>query len=137
MMRKLIFAGALALAGTVCEPSEADAGGRFRSRSVTRAVAVTRTAGTSVAVNAGATAQAKADEQARLGRCGHFSACPAGCLEGVGMSSAGPDAALANCCYTGRFPVIQQAVARGANGLWYAAKLFRPVATCGGGNCPK
>lgn len=47
-----------------------------------------------------------------------------GSFEGVGCSSD-PDHALSICCYTGQRVCIGQAVRQGANGMWYACKIFR------------
>jgi hypothetical protein len=46
-------------------------------------------------------------------------------LEGVGMGST-PEQALGNCCYSnsGR-AVVDQGVARGRDGRWYACKRYR------------
>ena len=59
-----------------------------------------------------------AAEMARTGRFGHRGTC--GCREGIGCGST-PEQALANCCFNdGRYVVRERAVARGANGRWYA-----------------
>jgi hypothetical protein len=44
--------------------------------------------------------------------------------EGVGWGST-PQAALSKCCYSGRRPMVAQAVARGRDGNYYAVRLFR------------
>lgn len=63
-------------------------------------------------------AQDDADYMARTGRFGHRGTC--GCREGIGCGST-PEQALANCCFNdGRYVVRERAVARGANGRWYA-----------------
>lgn len=59
-----------------------------------------------------------AAEMARTGRFGHRGTC--NCREGIGYGST-PEQALANCCFNdGRYVVRERAVARGANGRWYA-----------------
>lgn len=63
------------------------------------------------------TAQADADEMARTGVFRHRGCC--GYREGIGMGAT-PEQALANCCYYGRYAIREKAVARGANGRWYA-----------------
>lgn len=55
-------------------------------------------------------AQADADEMARTGilrHCGRNG----GRREGIGFSTAGPDAALRACCYYGRYRIVEKAVA--------------------------
>jgi hypothetical protein len=68
-------------------------------------------------------AQGVAELQASNGRMGHHGG-NAG-LEGVGMGST-PEEALGNCCYSnsGR-AVVDQGVARGRDGRWYACKRYR------------
>jgi len=67
-------------------------------------------------------AQVDADEMASTGRLRHSGR--AGCREGIGCGST-PEAALSNCCYWGRYPVREKAVARGANGRWFAVVRYR------------
>jgi hypothetical protein len=55
-------------------------------------------------------AQQDADQMARTGilrHCGRAN----GRREGIGMSSASPDAALRSCCYFGRYRIVEKAVA--------------------------
>jgi hypothetical protein len=55
-------------------------------------------------------AQVDAEEMARTGilrHCGRNG----GRREGIGFSSASPDAALRSCCYYGRYRIVEQAVA--------------------------
>ena len=55
-------------------------------------------------------AQADADEMARTGilrHCGRNG----GRREGIGFSTAGPDAALRACCFYGRYRIVEKAVA--------------------------
>ena len=63
------------------------------------------------------TAADDAAYMARTGRFGHRGTC--NCREGIGYGST-PEQALANCCYYGRYTIREKAVARGANGRWYA-----------------
>lgn len=68
-------------------------------------------------------AQGVAELQASNGRMGHHGGNSG--LEGVGMGST-PEEALGNCCYSnsGR-AVVDQGVARGRDGRWYACKRYR------------
>jgi hypothetical protein len=55
-------------------------------------------------------AQADADEMARTGvlrHCGRNG----GRREGIGFSTAGPDAALQSCCYYGRYRIVEKGLA--------------------------
>ena len=75
--------------------------------------------------SAQAVAEQKAALQARMGRMFHpGGSMGGGTYEGVGMSSAGAAAALSNCCNNGA-PIIGQAAVQGANGLWYACRIYR------------
>lgn len=68
-------------------------------------------------------AQAKAEQQAREGRCRHVGGSfGAGRYEGVGFSTRSADDAIRACCYYGRRPIVDCGVARGRNG-WYACIL--------------
>jgi len=67
-------------------------------------------------------AQADADTMAATGRLRHSGR--AGCREGIGCGST-PEAALSNCCYWGRYPVREKAVARGRDGRWFAVVRYR------------
>ena len=67
-------------------------------------------------------AQADADTMAATGRLRRSGR--AGCREGIGCGST-PEAALSNCCYWGRYAVREKAVARGANGRWFAVVRYR------------
>ncbi len=95
--------------------SVAEARGRWR-----------RSSSTYAAVPAGgntSTAQGVAEIQARLGRVGHFGGNSG--YEGCG-SGPTPEAALRNCCYSNSgMAVVDQGVAQGAGGQWYACKRFR------------
>jgi hypothetical protein len=66
------------------------------------------------------TAQGVAEIQANrraMGHCGGNSS-----YEGVGVGMS-PQAALNSCCNNGR-PVIDQGVAQGSDGRWYACKRY-------------
>jgi hypothetical protein len=70
------------------------------------------------------TAQGVAEMMARSGACQHFGN-PTGGYEGVGMGGS-PEAALGNCCYSrSGMRVVDQGVACGRNGRWYACKRYR------------
>lgn len=56
------------------------------------------------------TAQDDADHMARTGILRHCGRA-GGRREGIGMSSASPDAALRNCCYYGRHRIVEKGVA--------------------------
>jgi len=63
-------------------------------------------------------AQQDADEMARSGvlrHCGRNG----GRREGIGFSTSSPDAALRNCCFYGRYRIVEKGVARGPRG-WFA-----------------
>ena len=62
-----------------------------------------------------------AEYMARTGRFAHRGTC--GCREGIGMGST-PQQALANSCFWGRYSVREKAVARGANGRYYAVVRY-------------
>jgi hypothetical protein len=65
-------------------------------------------------------AQQDADEMARTGvmrHCGRNG----GMREGIGFSTAGPDAAERNCCYYGRYRIVERGVAYSpARRGWFA-----------------
>lgn len=63
-------------------------------------------------------AQQDAETMARTGVLRHCGTA-GGRREGIGFSSSSPDAALRNCCYYGRYRIVEKAVARGTRG-WYA-----------------
>ena len=73
------------------------------------------------AVSAGgdtSTAQGVAETCARMGRLQHMGGHP-GMKEGLGMAST-PDAAVRSCCFYGQMQILDQGVARGANGMYFA-----------------
>lgn len=80
---------------------------------------------TSYAAPAGgdtSTAQGVAEIQARLGRVGHFGGNSG--YEGCG-SGPTPESALANCCYSNSgMAVVDQGVAQGSGGRWFACKRY-------------
>jgi hypothetical protein len=85
---------------------------RFLFALVFSCVAVTATADTTIYARkvVFGSAQADADEMARTGilrHCGRNG----GRREGIGFSTAGPDAALRSCCYYGRYRIVEKAVA--------------------------
>lgn len=70
------------------------------------------------------TAQGVAERMASDGACRHYGN-PTGGYEGVGMGGS-PEAALGNCCYSrSGMRVVDQGVACGRNGRWYACKRYR------------
>ncbi len=89
--------------------SVAEARGRWR-----------RSSSTYAAVPAGgntSTAQGVAEICARMGRLQHMGGHP-GMKEGLGMAST-PEAAIRNCCFYGQMQILDQGVARGANGMYF------------------
>ncbi len=62
-----------------------------------------------------------AEYMARTGRFAHRGGC--GCREGIGYGAT-PEQALQSCCYYGRYAVREKAVARGANGRYYAVVRY-------------
>lgn len=69
-------------------------------------------------------AQGVAEMMASRGVMQHFGN-PTGGYEGVGMGST-PEAALGRCCYSNSgMRVVDQGVACGRNGRWYACKRYR------------
>lgn len=63
-------------------------------------------------------AQQDAESMARSGVLRHCGTA-GGRREGIGFSSSSPDAALRNCCYYGRYRIVEKGVARGPRG-WFA-----------------
>jgi len=67
-------------------------------------------------------AQDDAETMARTGilrHCGRNG----GRREGIGYSSSSPEAAMKNCCYYGRYRIVERGVARGPRG-WYAVLRY-------------
>jgi hypothetical protein len=67
-------------------------------------------------------AQDDAEQMARLGVLRHCGK-NGGRREGIGFSSSSPDAAVKNCCYYGRYRIVERGVARGPRG-WYAVLRY-------------
>jgi hypothetical protein len=63
-------------------------------------------------------AQDDAEQMARSGVLRHCGK-NGGRREGIGFSSSSPDAAVRNCCYYGRYRIVEKGVARGPRG-WFA-----------------
>jgi hypothetical protein len=91
---------------------------RSVSASVSRTVSVQRYSSPQAACEAKAAAMAASCRMAHLG--GGFGG---GSAEGVGCA-ASASAALGNCCFTGKLPLLGSAVCRGRNGMYYACKVF-------------
>jgi hypothetical protein len=69
-------------------------------------------------------AQGVAEMMATRGSVQHFGN-PTGTYEGV-ASGFSSEQALGSCCFsTSGMPVVDQGVARGRNGRWYACKRYR------------
>lgn len=65
-------------------------------------------------------AQQDAEEMASTGVLRHCGRA-GGRREGIGMSSAGPDAALRNCCFYGRYRIVEKGVAYSPlRRMWFA-----------------
>lgn len=67
-------------------------------------------------------AQDDAETMARTGILRHCGK-NGGRREGIGFSSSSPDAAVKNCCYYGRYRIVERGVARGPRG-WYAVLRY-------------
>lgn len=116
---RMILVTAMALVS--CGAVEA---GPLRGR---RHVAPVASASAAPQAPADLSAQGRADEQARLGWCGHFGGqfgTPGAAAEGCGFSSVSADDAIRHCCFYGQRPLLAVGVARGANG-WYACCHYR------------
>jgi len=111
-MTRLHLILALALVSLLAATAEA---GPFRRRSSS-----TTCTGPNCSGGDTSTAQGVAEIQARAGRMSHHGGNSS--YEGVGMGMS-PQAALNNCCNNGR-AVIDQGVARGAYGRFYACKRY-------------
>jgi len=108
---------ALALAFLLTSTAEA---GPFRRRSSATATCTGPNCSGGAAAGDTSTAQGVAELQARRGRMGHLGGNSS--YEGVGVGGR-TAAALASCCNNGR-AVIDQGVARGADGRWYACRRY-------------
>ena len=93
---------------TVCESDGCGATSTETTRSVTRG----RTS----------SAQGVAELQAQSGACRHYGGNES--YEGVGCGPT-PESALSACCTNGR-AIIDQGVARGRDGRWYACRRYSP-----------
>jgi hypothetical protein len=80
--------------------------------------AVTARGDQSFTVTTIVSAQQAADDMARTGILRHCGRA-GGRREGIGFSTAGPDQAFRNCCYYGRYRIVERGVARGPRG-WFA-----------------
>lgn len=119
MTRRIVLAvAALVIGGSV---AEAGPFGRYRSTTTTCTSGECGTSTSRTTVRGStSTAAGVAAIQAAEGWMAHHGG-HAG-YEGVG-SGATPEAALANCCSNGR-PVIDQGVALGRDGRWYACRRY-------------
>jgi hypothetical protein len=96
-MQRIVLAVVLAFCGVVCQADEYV----INARRVTIS-----------------SAQQDAEEMARTGvlrHCGRNG----GRREGIGFSTSSPDAAIRNCCFYGRYRIVEKGVARGPRG-WFA-----------------
>lgn len=125
-MKRIILATVMAVA--IAGAAQA---GPFGRRTVTTTKAQTCTNGTcgtssttertrTVTRGSTATAQGVAEIQAARQRRGHCGGNAT--YEGVGEGPT-PAIALGQCCSNGR-PVIDEGVAQGANGQWYACRRY-------------
>lgn len=117
---RTVVRGSAAAVGSVVRGTGRVAGSAVTAtRTVVRGTAeVTR----SVIRGTTATAQGVAEIQASHRRVGHHGGRYA--YEGVGSGST-PEQALRRCCTNGR-AVVDQGVAQGADGVWYACRRYAP-----------
>jgi len=115
MLPRLLLA--LVVAACLCSTAEA---GPFRRRSSSPQTCTGPNCSGGAAAGDTSTAQGVAELQARRGRMGHLGGNSS--YEGVGMGGS-PEAALANCCNNGR-AVVDQGVARGSDGRFYACRRY-------------
>ena len=118
-MRRILMAMALALLAT-----SADAGPFRRSVTTTRASTCSGTSCSTAStrtVTRGGGAQAHAESMAASGSMVH-AASHGATYEGVGVGGS-PAAALASCCNNGG-AVLEEGVARGRDGRWYACRRY-------------
>jgi len=118
-MRFLLAVVALALLAT-----SADAGPWRRSVTTTRASTCSGTSCSTAStrtVTRGGGAQAHAESMAASGSMVH-AASHGATYEGVGVGGS-PAAALASCCNNGG-AVLEEGVARGRDGRWYAVRRY-------------
>ena len=105
----------LSLVLMVCLVTDASAWGRQRN------VTVTKNIYSSPAQAAAQKANISASRTTMRHWGGGFGG---GRAEGVGCGATAAQA-LANCCFTGQRACIAASVRQGANGRWYAVKIFR------------
>ena len=121
-MRNGFFA--VAILAVALASTSADAGPWRRSVTTTRASSCTggscSTASTRT-VTRGGGAQAHAESMAASGSMVH-AASHGATYEGVGVGGS-PAAALASCCNNGG-AVLEEGVARGRDGRWYACRRY-------------
>lgn len=119
MTRRIVLTvAALVIGGSV---AEAGPFGRYRSTTTTcTSDGCGTTTSRSTVRGSTSTAAGVAAIQAAEGRMAHHGGNTA--YEGVGVGST-PEAALRNCCNNGR-PVVDQGVALGRDGRWYACKRY-------------
>ncbi len=118
-MRRIFMAMALALLAT-----SADAGPWRRSVTTTRASTCSGTSCSTAStrtVTRGGGAQAHAESMAASGSMVH-AASHGATYEGVGVGGS-PASALAACCNNGG-AVLEEGVARGRDGRWYACRRY-------------
>ena len=120
-MRRILMAMAMALALLA---TSADAGPFRRSVTTTRASTCSGTSCSTAStrtVTRGGGAQAHAESMAASGSMVH-AASHGATYEGVGVGGS-PAAALASCCNNGG-AVLEEGVARGRDGRWYACRRY-------------
>jgi hypothetical protein len=120
-MRRILMAMAMALALLA---TSADAGPFRRSVTTTRATTCTGgscSTASSRTVTRGGGAQAHAESMAASGSMVH-AASHGATYEGVGVGGS-PAAALGACCNNGG-AVLEEGVARGRDGRWYACRRY-------------
>lgn len=99
-------------------------GGSCQVQSRTTVTAQTTTTVKASSTSETATAQGVANIMARLGRVGHFGGHR--WYEGCGCASS-PQQAYAICCYANSgLTTYDVGYARGANGMWYCCRRYRP-----------
>jgi hypothetical protein len=71
--------------------------------------------------------QWKANQMANRRSCSHVGGgyVSGASAEGVGSSSVSAADAISNACFYGRRPIVDTAVARGSNGVWYGVVQYR------------
>lgn len=121
-MRNGFFA--VAIFAVALASTSADAGPFRRSVTTTRASTCSGTScstASSRTVTRGGGAQAHAESMAASGSMVH-AASHGATYEGVGVGGS-PAAALASCCNNGG-AVLEEGVARGRDGRWYACRRY-------------